>query len=700
MPYEKVRSEALKLRDKWRQHFRTSRALNYCTASLKRAPRQQMQGSSKGKFAKRVAMPSVKLRLSKLPATVIDYCDGVLPQDMHMCRKMVCFMNAREVVAKRRDLGLVGPSVYACLPAEFADLLKAKVCPNVRRSKDRTTKDFHRLSACMQRYSLCNTVAEREHMKRCIVLNFALWRILGGTLTFALSLGFLCAWDETQRCQVRDKVKQAYETGRIKSFFTAAYQSTAKIRNILGPNADPERIEAVLYDTGPKQAKTATALMYYSVEGKLQILDQVWQVAPRVVKAAALDHTGRSTWQLVANELARVTLFGSDEDGIRKPTFFAKEIAQDLMDTPVFEGGRTCVSDLRTFSPAGPGALKGLMRIYGLESVPTQAEAIPMMRALLDFVEGPDGWQHQDTGPLELHDIQFMLCEIEKFLRGNAHMLRDYTGRVDPDLDLDERILFAEWLTILEEALCLDVAYANHAASDADDDNDDAAVICGVVSWLGLPTVQINSAQLSHGDCVKIKYASCIGVFSISDQYSDGRLSLVPPESHHGSTGFRVERHETAGQIHFGDTIYLRCPSGRHIGRGKNGRVCPLRGLARFEREQSFILEATVETCDDIVTSGANVRLRYQNSTGSHDYVQLKGNDAFIGSVAGCSTTRANTFTIEKDPRNQDRALNIRAALKAAIEEGIARKCFKRDCHGRLFLAARESIRSRLVGSL
>lgn len=62
----------------------------------------------------------------------------------------------------------------------------------------------------------------------------------------------------------------------------------------------------------------------------------------------------------------------------------SKEIAQDLRDTPVLEGGREQTSDLRVHSLAGPGALAGLQVMYKLAKMPTQAQAMPMMHAILE----------------------------------------------------------------------------------------------------------------------------------------------------------------------------------------------------------------------------------------------------------------------------------------------------------------------------
>lgn len=134
----------------------------------------------------------------------------------------------------------------------------------------------------------------------------------------------------------------------------------------------------------------------------------VWRAAQEVVVSATPDSgSGLTRWGPVLNVLSCVPWLGIHEEGCRGPTFFAKGVGQDCLDTPEFEGGTSRVGDLRRFCPAGPGVLKGLQRTYGWNRVPTQLEAMPMVGALLEVGEGQEGWSYEE--PLELHDVQLML---------------------------------------------------------------------------------------------------------------------------------------------------------------------------------------------------------------------------------------------------------------------------------------------------
>ena len=121
------------------------------------------------------------------------------------------------------------------------------------------------------------------------------------------------------------------------------------------PNVGSVSIVSRVGPSGPKAQTGARNIAIYSLEGKLQIIDQIWNVSQEAVGVASFDpKPGKTTWQPVLN-VGRV-FFGSNEKGKRVPGFFAKEVGRDLLDTLVFEGGRAAVSDLRTISPAGPGA--------------------------------------------------------------------------------------------------------------------------------------------------------------------------------------------------------------------------------------------------------------------------------------------------------------------------------------------------------
>ena len=95
-----------------------------------------------------------------------------------------------------------------------------------------------------------------------------------------------------------------------------------------------------------------------------------------------------------------------------KQVFFAKELIQDLVDTPIFAGGRSNVADHGSYCPVGPGSINGLKVVFRRESI-YPSETLPMIQALHsfagDFFEG-------SAQELDLHDIQFQLCEFQKLV--------------------------------------------------------------------------------------------------------------------------------------------------------------------------------------------------------------------------------------------------------------------------------------------
>jgi hypothetical protein len=101
--------------------------------------------------------------------------------------------------------------------------------------------------------------------------------------------------------------------------------------------------------------------------------------------------------------LARARIWGG---------FMAYEVACDLRWAP---GWLDRAPDIYTWANPGPGALKGLRLLYGLERDPSRPEAIEMMRTLLaeaEVLNWPVTWVRQ----LEMRDIEHSLCEFSKYV--------------------------------------------------------------------------------------------------------------------------------------------------------------------------------------------------------------------------------------------------------------------------------------------
>lgn len=96
--------------------------------------------------------------------------------------------------------------------------------------------------------------------------------------------------------------------------------------------------------------------------------------------------------------------------------FIAQEIVQDLLMSSYLKDP----ADRYTFAVAGPGAMRGLNRIFGreLDKQLRQSDAQLEMRTLRDEW-GKWSSQQQVKGMphLSVHNIEFALCEVDKYLR-------------------------------------------------------------------------------------------------------------------------------------------------------------------------------------------------------------------------------------------------------------------------------------------
>lgn len=137
-------------------------------------------------------------------------------------------------------------------------------------------------------------------------------------------------------------------------------------------------------------------------ESNAGYLAGLWHRAPDVV--AAIQKT--RTWEAGCRALAPVYGFG---DG-----FMTKEVLQDyLLWLP------WTVKDAATFTPIGSGALRGLNRLTG-HSLRQKRPAyflLEEVRGLLEQVQPKWRRAFPKAEPLTAHDIQFCLCEVDKFLR-------------------------------------------------------------------------------------------------------------------------------------------------------------------------------------------------------------------------------------------------------------------------------------------
>ena len=136
----------------------------------------------------------------------------------------------------------------------------------------------------------------------------------------------------------------------------------------------------------------------------VEILDRLHQDPPPLAQAQTLE---------AAFDLLK------DRPGVGP--FVAYEVVTDLRRTPLLRDA----PDTMTWANAGPGAIKGLHRVWGRPSDQSlrPEQALSEMRLLLELSPGYLG---AHVPSLELRDIEHNLCEIEKYLRVK---LGEGTGR-------------------------------------------------------------------------------------------------------------------------------------------------------------------------------------------------------------------------------------------------------------------------------
>jgi hypothetical protein len=148
-------------------------------------------------------------------------------------------------------------------------------------------------------------------------------------------------------------------------------------------------------------------------------IDQLWKALPVICDIA--DTT--QSWQRVAEAMRKVDGFGGSG-------FMTKETLVDttytrFWDTHIDRNDTATMSiprDWETWTPIGPGARRGITRILG-DDDPDSPSAkktqnnenfcMEMITTIMD--KQKQFWKHE--GGLYPHDIQFTLCEFDKYER-------------------------------------------------------------------------------------------------------------------------------------------------------------------------------------------------------------------------------------------------------------------------------------------
>lgn len=139
-------------------------------------------------------------------------------------------------------------------------------------------------------------------------------------------------------------------------------------------------------------------------------MKELWKALPRIVEAMDLrpDSLEPQSWQRVVERMREVEGFGGTG-------FSAKEVVLDFLLTPLM-----CrVADFDSWCPVGPGACRGLNRLAGRKLKDVPASNVLLEELLTLFREAPRFYPQTlaEERPLTLHDVQFQLCEFDKYMR-------------------------------------------------------------------------------------------------------------------------------------------------------------------------------------------------------------------------------------------------------------------------------------------
>jgi len=230
---------------------------------------------------------------------------------------------------------------------------------NVKRANDRTTRWF---------WKVLDEHKDAPH--HVILFNCALFRYFGTVEFYGALQTWFDTWSERTQTYVKDTAE--YRLAHKMRVFTGAYVITNQ--GISAPKQD------VVVD---------------------HFLTPFWDKCPDLV-AIARD-TRR--WKAVAKEMMKLKGFGGTG-------FMTKEVLQDAIHTPVLSD---CI-DRDTWCPIGPGARRGLNRVFERPLNETRKfdDMLEELRDLwkMQTLRWPLKWE-----VLELHDIQFQLCEFDKYER-------------------------------------------------------------------------------------------------------------------------------------------------------------------------------------------------------------------------------------------------------------------------------------------
>lgn len=198
-------------------------------------------------------------------------------------------------------------------------------------------------------------------------------------------------------------------------FFNTIRTGEALLHYDLFKNWRPHVARAHLSDLHPlitAAYMVKTPLHKPKLEGLIEILDPVWAERESLGGAIAVSESLEESHKL----LMKYPWIGP---------FMAYEIVTDLRHTPFLSGAK----DILTWANPGPGATRGLQRIYGPGM--NEEEKLAAMRRLNSLSWNPTLWD-PDWPAWEMREVEHVLCEHDKYQRallGEGRPKQKYSGK-------------------------------------------------------------------------------------------------------------------------------------------------------------------------------------------------------------------------------------------------------------------------------
>lgn len=276
--------------------------------------------------------------------------------ELKLVSEFYAFMREREMIRLRRLRGLPRES-WTQDP-----IMRTYSFTNVKREHDRTTVGLRKIYDAHEN--------EYRHQK---FFNAAVYRYFG-TVEMATAIGWIRDWTDEEKARVAQLADDRMLLG--ETVFTPAY---------IVPNC------------GSSEPKHVVVC---------EILTGIWH--------AMNDLLDETSWQTMCDKLCLLWGVGP---------FMAKEI---LLDFVLATGWHP--ADWETWTPCGPGGKRGASRVaYGRIENVTPDEALAIIREI--YAARGDHWPayfftecahlavtHEPV-TLDLTDIQFQLCEFDKYSR-------------------------------------------------------------------------------------------------------------------------------------------------------------------------------------------------------------------------------------------------------------------------------------------